>query len=157
MRLLAAALLCTLLPLRAPAQELGSYLAMRIDDATLPSSDRVTDGDGTTYLVQFERLVLSLRSGNRFRASVRFRRSLNTADARSARTAQIQSMTVTGTYAVVGKEIRFTPDPSKEAQGVRMLAGTVDSGQRISVPFDYRNGSLQRRRVLKLQLRNDIL
>mgnify|MGYP003352201890 CR=1 FL=1 len=39
--------------------------------------------------MQFERLVLSLRSGNRFRASVRFRRSLNTADARSARTAQI--------------------------------------------------------------------
>lgn len=157
MRLLAATLLCALLPLRTPAQELGSYLAMRIDDATLPSSDRVTDRDGTTYLVQFERLVLSLRSGNRFRASVRFRRSLNTADARSARAAQIQSMTVTGTFQVVGKEIRFTPDPSKEAQGVTMLAGTVDGAQRISVPFDYRNGSVPRRRVLKLQLRNDIL
>ncbi|NJN84343.1 MAG: hypothetical protein HC802_20070 [Caldilineaceae bacterium] len=39
---------------------------MKIDQAELPLSDRVTDDEGTTYLVEFERLVLSLRGGNRF-------------------------------------------------------------------------------------------
>ena len=133
---------------------------MRIDDAALPLADRVTDADGTTYLVEFERLVLSLRAGNRFRASVRFRRTLTTSDERtrtSSRTAPIQSMTVSGTYAVTGKEIRFIPDSTGDSRGLRMLGGTVIGPQRISLPFDYRNGAVQRHRVLELHRRDDIL
>jgi len=140
------------------AQATGSYLATRIDQSELPLADRVTDTDGTTYLVEFERLVLSLRSGNRFRASVRFKRSLTGSDRRAAsRQAPIQSMTVSGTYAVTGTEIRFTPDSTGDGKGLRMLAGKVEGPQRISVPFDYRNGAVERRRVLHLALRNDIL
>lgn len=145
-------------PSVARAQAVGSYLALRIDDAPLPLADRVTDTDGTTYLVEFERMVLSLRSGNKFRAAVRFKRSLTTSDTRAGgRTAPIQSMTVTGRYEVTGKEIRFIPDSTSDTRGVSMLNGTIDGAQRLSLPFDYRNGAVQRRRVLRLQFRNDIL
>lgn len=151
-----ASLVAVLLPLPARAQQVGSYLAMRIDQSPLPLSDRVTDDDGTTYLVEFERMVLSLRSGNRFRAAVRFKRTLSASGARS-REAPIQSMTVTGRYEVTGTTIRFVADSSGEMKGVRMLDGTVEGPQRISVPFDYRNGAVQRQRVLRLQYRGDIL
>ncbi len=63
-------------PATLAAQTMGAYLADRIDQAPLPMTDRVTDPQGTTYLVEFDRLVLSLRNGNRFRAVVRFRRTL---------------------------------------------------------------------------------
>ncbi len=151
-----ALVVATLLPLQARAQQVGSYLAMRIDQSPLPLSDRVTDDDGTTYLVEFERMVLSLRSGNRFRAAVRFKRTLSAQGTRS-REAPIQSMTVTGRYEVTGTTIRFVADSSGELKGVKMLDGTVEGPQRISVPFDYRNGAVQRQRVLRLQFRGDIL
>ena len=154
--LLLALLLVAAVPRAARAQRAGSYLAMRIDNAPLPLADRVTDDDGTTYLGEFERLVLSLRSGNRFRAAVRFKRTLSTSGARS-RQAPIQSMTVTGRYEVTGTSIRFLADSSSEMRGVRMLDGTVEGPQRISVPFDYRNGAVERKRVLKLEFRGDIL
>ena len=159
MRIALAVFVLTLaVPATARAQAVGSYLALRIDDAPLPLADRVTDTDGTTYVVEFERMVLSLRAGNKFRAAVRFRRSLTTADTRTgSRTAPIQSMTVTGRYEVTGKEIRFIADSSSDTKGVKMLNGTIDGPQRLSLPFDYRNGAVQRRRVLRLQFRNDIL
>ncbi len=146
------------MPATARAQAVGSYLALRIDESPLPLADRVTDTDGTTYLVEFERMVVSLRAGNKFRASVRFKRSLTTSDARvGTRNAPIQSMTVTGRYEVTGQEIRFIADSTSETKGVSMLNGTIEGPQRISLPFDYRNGAVQRRRVLRLQFRNDIL
>ncbi len=164
MRLALAAVVLTLavptlaVPATTHAQAVGSYLALKIDDAPLPLADRVTDTDGTTYLVEFERMVLSLRAGNKFRAAVRFKRSLTTADTRAGgRSAPIQSMTVTGRYEVTGKEIRFIADSSSDTKGVKMLNGTIDGPQRLSLPFDYRNGAAQRRRVLRLHFRNDIL
>ncbi len=155
-RLALVLLSATLAAPAARAQQVGSYLAMRIDQSELPLSDRVTDDDGTTYVVEFERLVLSLRSGNRFRAAVRFKRSLATAGSRD-RAAPIQSMTVTGRYEVTGTSIRFVADSSSDVRGVRMLDGTIEGPQRISVPFDYRNGAVERKRVLRLQYRGDIL
>lgn len=159
MRIALAVFVLTLaVPATARAQAVGSYLALRIDDAPLPLADRVTDTDGTTYVVEFERMVLSLRAGNKFRAAVRFKRSLTTPDSRTGgRSAPIQSMTVTGRYEVTGKEIRFIADSSSDTKGVKMLNGTIDGPQRLSLPFDYRNGAVQRRRVLRLQFRNDIL
>lgn len=159
MRLRLAALLIALaVPAPARAQAVGSYLALTIDDAPLPLADRVSDADGTTYLVEFERMVLSLRAGNKFRAAVRFKRSLTTSDSRAGgRSAPIQSMTVTGRYEVTGREIRFIADSTSQTKGMRMLNGTIDGPLRLSLPFDYRNGAVQRRRVLRLQLRTDIL
>lgn len=145
-------------PSAPPARPLGSFLAERIDQSALPLADRVTDTDGTTYLVEFDRLVLSLRPDNRFRASVRYRRTLFSRDARSrGRAAPLQTMSVGGTYAIVNGEIQFTPDSTRESRGMRMLAGRVESGRRISVPFDYRNGNVERRRTLVLVRRDDIL
>lgn len=157
MRPVAVSLCLALAAASLRAQEAGSYLALRIDQSTLPLADRVTDTDGTTYLVQFERMVVSLRTGNRFRAAVRFRRTLTTSDARGIRQAPIQSMTVTGRYEVTGDAIRFIADESKDLQGVQMLDGTVEGPRRIAVPFDYRNGAVQRRRVLRLEWRGNIL
>ena len=154
------ALALVLLPTGLPAQTMGAYLADRIDQSVLPMTDRVTDPQGTTYLVEFERLVLSLRSGNRFRAVVRFRRTLTAAGGSTrslARTSPVQSMTVNGTFAVTGSAIRFTPDPSADTQGLQMLDGTVESSGRIAVPFDYRNGAVTRRRILRLRHAPNIL
>ena len=61
---IAIALLSFVRPVTLPAQTIGAYLADRIDQAPLPMTDRVTDPQGTTYLVEFERLVLSLRGGD---------------------------------------------------------------------------------------------
>lgn len=148
------------LPSMLAAQAPGSYLATRIDQSPLPLADRVTDGDGTSYLIEFDRLVLSLRGGNRFRAIVRFRRTLSSAasQARGAgRDIPLQTMTVTGRYAVDGTSIRFTPDASDETRGLRILDGTVEGRNRIAVPFDYRNGRVVRNRMLRLELRTNIL
>ena len=147
-------------PVVLPAQTMGAYLADRIDQAPLPMTDRVTDPQGTTYLVEFERLVLSLRRGNRFRAVVRFRRTLTSVGGSTrslARSTPVQSMTVNGTFAVTGSAIRFTPDPSADTQGLQMLDGTVESSGRIAVPFDYRNGAVSRRRILRLRHAPNIL
>ena len=147
-------------PATLAAQTMGAYLADRIDQAPLPMTDRVTDPQGTTYLVEFDRLVLSLRNGNRFRAVVRFRRTLTSVGGSTrslARSTPMQSMTVNGTFVVTGSAIRFTPDPSADTQGLQMLDGTVESSGRIAVPFDYRNGAVARRRILRLQHAPNIL
>jgi len=147
-------------PATLAAQTMGAYLADRIDQAPLPMTDRVTDPQGTTYLVEFDRLVLSLRNGNRFRAVVRFRRTLTSVGGSTrslARSTPMQSMTVNGTFVVTGSAIRFTPDSSADTQGLQMLDGTVESSGRIAVPFDYRNGAVSRRRILRLKHAPNIL
>lgn len=147
-------------PRAATAQATGSYLALRIDQSPLPLADRVTDSDGTTYLIEFDRMVLSLRPESRFRAIVRFRRTLTSAAGQArggGRNAPLQTMTVTGRYTVTGRAIRFTPDASDATRGLRILDGTIESRTRIAVPFDYRNGRVTRNRTLRLELRSDIL
>jgi hypothetical protein len=137
---------------------IGTFFASRIDAAPLPLTDRVTDPDGTTYLVEFDRLVLSLRPGNRFQASVRFRRTLHSRDPRGRdRATPVQSMTVNGSYAVLRGEIRFTPDPSKETRGLRMLSATMDGARRLTMPFQYRNGTAERQRTLLLVRQDDAI
>ena len=148
------------LPSTLAAQATGSYLATRIDQSPLPLADRVTDGDGTSYLIEFDRLVLSLRAESRFRAIVRFRRTLSSAASKArgaGRDVPLQTMTVTGRYAVVGTSIRFTPDASAETRGLRILDGTVEGRNRIALPFNYQNGRVTRNRMLRLELRTNIL
>lgn len=159
--LVVACLAAALLVARpAAAQATGSYLALRIDQSPLPLADRVTDTDSTTYLIEFDRMVLSLRAESRFRAIVRFRRTLTSAAGQArggGRAAPLQTMTVTGRYTVTGTAIRFTPDASDETRGLRILDGRIESRTRIAVPFDYRNGRVTRNRTLRLELRTDIL
>lgn len=141
-----------------PALPIGTFVASLIDREALPLTDRVIDDDGTEYVIEFDRLVLSLREDFRFRASVRFRRTLYSADPRGrGRQAPLQAMTVTGSWDVLDGTIRFTPDPSNETRGLRMLAGTVRSARELQVPFHYRNGVQTRDRVLTMQRRDDIL
>jgi hypothetical protein len=141
------------------AAPVGTFMATRIDRDTLPSQDRVVDEDGTLYLIEFDRLVIALNSDLSFRASVRYRRTLFAAAQRGrGRTTPLQSMTVTGKYAVNGVgEIRFTPDESNETKGLRMMTGTVRSARELSIPFNYRNGTQERDRTLTLTRRDNIL
>lgn len=140
---------------QAPRFTSGTFLASRIDRDSLPQTDRVVDEDGTTYLIVFDRLVLSLRDDNTFRASVRYRRTLYAADLRGRdRRIPLQTMTVTGRYDVVGTDIRFSPDASADSRGLRMLTGTVIGPREINVPFQYRNGTRERDRTLVMR-RND--
>ncbi len=145
-------------PATSPRIGAGTFVAARIDRDSLPQTDRVLDDDGTTYLIVFDRLVLSLRDGNRFRASVRYRRTLYSADPRGRnRTIPLQTMTVTGTYELVGTEIRFNPDPSEDTRGLRMLAGTVVGAREITIPFHYRNGTQERNRTLVMRRNDNVL
>ena len=142
----------------APMMPVGTFLAARIDREPLPVTDRVVDDDGTLYLIEFERLVLTLRPDFTFRASIRYRRTLFAADARGrARATPLQSMTVTGRWDIGNSTIRFTPDANSDSRGLRMLAGTVGSLRELTVPFHYRNGSQERERTLVLRRRDDIL
>ncbi len=135
----------------------GTFMATRIDREPLPLKDQVVDQDGTEYLIEFDRLVLALRADATFRASLRFRRTLFSRDPRGrSRPTPLQSMTVTGTYVIADDTIRFTPDPSDETKGLRMLAGRVRSARELEVPFHYRNGTQARDRVLILTRRDDI-
>ena len=61
---------------------------------------------------------------------------------------------LSGRYAIVGDSVRFTPDPSEETRGLRMLAGAVVNTREIRVPFHYRNGTRERDRTLVMR-RND--
>lgn len=136
----------------------GTFVAERIDRDSLPQQDRVVDDDGTTYLIEFDRLILSLRPDGRFRASVRYRRTLYASDPRGRdRRIPLQTMAVTGKYEIVGQEVRFTPDPSEETRGLRMLAGTVVNAREITVPFHYRNGTRERDRTLVMRRNDNIL
>jgi hypothetical protein len=140
----------------APARlAAGTFLASRIDRDSLPQTDRVVDTDGTTYLIVFDRLSLSLRADKTFRASVRYRRTLYSADPRGRdRTIPLQTMSVTGTYELVGNVIKFNPDPSEDTRGLRILEGIVVGPREITLPFHYRNGSAERDRTLVMR-RND--
>lgn len=143
-----------------PAQllPLGTFVATRIDREELPLADRVVDDDGTLYLIEFDRLVLTLREDFTFRASVRYRRSLFAADPRGrARPTPLQSMAVTGRWEIEDTQIRFIPDPSHDSKGLRMLSGTMGSVRDLTVPFHYRNGTQERERTLVLRRRDDIL
>lgn len=142
----------------APRAVSGTFMASRIDREELPVTDRVIDEDGTEYLIEFDRLILSLREDQRFRASIRYRRTLFSSDPRGrARATPLQAMTVTGSYVVVGDEIRFTPDASSETRGLRMQVATIQTPRSISLPFHYRNGTRERDRTLVMQKRDDIL
>lgn len=133
-------------------------MATRIDRDTLPLQDRVVDEDGTLYLIEFDRMVIALNADLTFRASVRYRRTLFSAAPRGrGRTTPLQSMTVTGSYEFTNGEIRFTPDPTNETKGLRMMAGTVRSARELSIPFHYRNGTQERDRTLTLTRRDNIL
>lgn len=137
---------------------IGTFLATQIDREPLPLTDKVVDDDGTLYLIEFDRLVLSLRDDLTFRAAVRYRRTLFSSDPRGrSRPTPLQNMTVTGTFEVVDDEIRFTPDASNETRGLKMLAGNIRSGRELVIPFHYRNGTQERDRTLVVSRRDNIL
>jgi len=141
-----------------PSISAGTFLAERIDRESLPQTDRVVDTDGTIYLIVFDRLALSLRADKSFRASVRYRRTLYSADPRGRnRTIPLQTMSVTGTYELVGNVIKFNPDPSEDARGLRILEGIVVGPREISLPFHYRNGNTDRDRTLVMRRNDNVL
>lgn len=143
---------------QAPRLAAGTFVAERIDREPLPQTDRVVDDDGTTYLIEFDRLILSLRDDGRFRASLRYRRTLYAADPRGRdRRIPLQTMAVTGRYETVGDSVRFTPDPSEETRGLRMLAAAVVNARELSLPFHYRNGTRERDRTLVMRRNDNIL
>lgn len=136
----------------------GTFFASLIDREALPVTDRVVDEDGTIYLIEFDRMVLTLRADFTFRASVRYRRTLFSADPRGrARATPLQSTTVSGRWDIGGTLIRFFPDESTDSRGLRIMAGTVASLREMTVPFHYRNGTQERERTLVLRRRDNIL
>jgi hypothetical protein len=134
----------------APAgPALASYVSVSVNGGKLPSTDLVTDTHGTRFLVEFDELVLAIRGGNQFRASLRYRQSLAEQGA-TMRREPIQSMTVYGRYEANGNALRFIPDPKRGGKGIEILDGTFTAG-RIDVPFWYRNGQVARKAQVVLR------
>jgi hypothetical protein len=139
-------------PARAAEPAAASYVSQRLNGKPLPLTDRVSDDKGVQYLIEFDELILGIRANHEFRAALKYRQTLA---AKGARFGQdpLQKMIVYGTWAVVGTELRFVPDPKRGGNGLRILTGTF-KGREIDVPFDYRNGSVSRRAAVIL-IRDD--
>jgi hypothetical protein len=120
-----------------------------VNGGKLPSRDKVSDRDGTQYVVEFDELVLALRPGYLFRAALRYRQTLALKGASIGRDP-IQRMTVYGRYEVHGNALRFVPDPKRGGKGIEILDGTFVAG-RIDVPFFYRNGQVTRKAQMVLK------
>jgi hypothetical protein len=134
---------------------IASYLSSRINDKPPPMTDRATGEDGVQYLIEFDELILTLRPNHEFRAALRYRQTLAARGDRLGRDP-IQKMTVYGTWSAAGGELRFVPDPKRGGSGLRILSGTF-AGNRIELPFDYRNGSVSRRAKVVLVKNDNII
>lgn len=134
-------------PAQPPAQAaepgIASYVSTRLNDKPLPVKDRVADDKGVQYLIEFDELILQLKANHEFRGSLKYRQTL-AAKGAAMGSDPLQKMVVYGTWAVVGKELRFVPDPKRGGNGLRILNGSF-TGREIDVPFDYRNGTVSRR------------
>jgi hypothetical protein len=139
-------------PARAAEPAVASYVSQRLNGKPLPVTDRVSDDKGVQYLIEFDELILAIRPNHEFRAALRYRQTLA---AKGAQISQdpLQKMIVYGTWAVVGTELRFVPDPKRGGSGLQILTGTFH-GREIDVPFDYRNGAVSRRAAVIL-IRDD--
>jgi hypothetical protein len=106
-------------------------------------TDKVSDSTGVQYVIEFDELILSIRPHHEFRAALRYRQTLASKGAHIGQDP-MQKMVVYGTWAVVGTELRFVPDPKRGGNNLRILTGTFSRNE-IDVPFDYRNGTVTRR------------
>ncbi len=136
-------------PADAAGPRLASYVSVQVNGGKLPSTDVATDPQGTKFLVEFDELVLALRANAQFRASLRYRQSLAEKGAALVR-EPIQSMTVYGRFEARGNALKFIPDPKRGGKGIEILDGTF-TGDRIDVPFFYRNGQVTRKAQVVLK------
>jgi hypothetical protein len=143
-------------PAAAPAQSaepaVASYVSTRLNAKPLPVTDHASDDKGVQYVIEFDELILAIRPNHEFRASLKYHQTLAAKGAKVG-SDPLQKMVVYGTWSVVGKELRFVPDPKRGGNGLRILTGTF-SGREIDVPFDYRNGTVSRRAKVVL-IRDD--
>jgi hypothetical protein len=130
-------------PPSAAEPAIASYVSTRLNTKPLPVTDRVSDDKGVQYLIEFDELILQLKANHEFRASLKYRQTL-AAKGVAIGSDPLQKMVVYGAWAVVGKELRFVPDPKRGGNGLRILTGAF-TGREIDVPFDYRNGTVSRR------------
>ncbi len=121
----------------------AAYVSSRLNDKPLPVTDRASDDKGVQYLIEFDELILTILPKHEFRASLKYKQTLASKGSTMGR-EPLQKMNVYGTWVASGNSIRFIPDPKRGGEGLRILDGTF-GGDRINVPFDYRNGSVQRR------------
>ncbi len=120
----------------------AAYVSQRINGKPLPMTDRVSDDNGVQYLIEFDQLILSILPHHEFRAALKYRQTLASKGSRIGQDP-LQKMLVYGTWAVVGPQLRFVPDPKRGGNGLKILTGTF-SAREIDVPFDYRNGTVSR-------------
>ena len=126
---------------------MGTFVSSRLDGKKLPVTDLATDDQGVQYVIEFAELQLSVKVNGEFRAALRYRQTL-AAKGQKTSSGPLQRMTVFGTWARDGANIRFVPDPKRGGEGLRILAGTVAS-KTIELPFDYQNGVYLQRTVVR--------
>lgn len=138
----------------APPALVGSYEAARVNKRTLPMADRVPASPGHEHAVRLTEMVLTLRADKRFVAMVRYHHSMVKASAKAEETPLLTEA-VRGRYEIQGTTIRFFPDADAKGRRVKPVTGTV-AGRRITVPIDYRSGTLTKRFVVDLDRNENI-
>jgi hypothetical protein len=137
-----------------PPALVGSYEAARVNRQPLPMADRVLASPGYEHAVRLNQMVLTLRGDRRFVAMVRYHHSMVKTRAKAEATPLLTE-SVRGRYEIQGTSIRMFPDADSKGRRVKPLTGTV-SGRRITIPIDYKSGTLTRRFVVDLDRNENI-
>lgn len=130
----------------APLAVVGSYEAVRVNRKVVPTADRVEATPGYEHAVRLVEMILTLRADKRFVATVKYHQAMVKKSAK-AEESPVMTAAVRGKYEVRGTTIRFVPDPDAKGKRVRPVDGAM-TGRRITVPFDYRSGTVSRKFVV---------
>lgn len=117
-------------------------------------ADRVPASPGHEHAVRLQEMILTLRADKRFVAMVRYHHSMVATRARAEDTPLLTEA-VRGRYEVQGTTLRFYPDADSKGRRVKPVTGSI-AGERITVPIDYKSGTLTRRFVVDLDRNENI-
>ena len=131
----------------------GVWEAVRVNQQTLPMTDRVVGKDGSTHVVRLHSMIIRLRPNGRFQAALRYRRAI-LSKGEKIETQPLLNDTWSGPYTITGTHMRFDPEKQGD-QKVQPFTGEI-SGRRITVTFDYEIVT-RKHYILDLDRNNNIL
>jgi hypothetical protein len=145
-----ASIVIALSPISA-APHLGSYVAVKFNDAPLPGVATLEATSGFRHWVRLEQAVVRLQPNGKFTASFRyFHQHLRTGEKPAK--SQILSRTYSGKYVVHGSTISFMPVNTGAKRPLAPFPGLIDDTG-MHVRYTMVDGGI--RHNLKLDLRFD--
>lgn len=133
------------------APKIGSYVAMKFNDAPLPGVATLQATEGFRHWVKLEQGIVRLQPNGKFTASFRYYHQHLRTRERPGR-SQILSRTYTGRYSFRGNTISFIPENTGAKRPIAPFPGTIDA-KGMHVRYTVTDGGI--RHHLKLDLRFD--